>query len=213
MPLDSCRVHGHPLLLPTDAQESTAAHSNTARSEDASNSEALETNKDELTWGNVWREMKTTRTFRALGPGLSRVACLHPFCAKPEVQRAVWQHASDRVAEMSSVKEDGTYGSGGSFPSFEHLLGLPLHSFSEMDAPLVEAIWDWRLGWTPLLAQLPALDQHPRCLVTFKRRHSMPCTSLVHDYLLLSGLEKFPYLSCAFPLFCKLTFHCTDCGL
>lgn len=190
MPLDSCQVHGHPLVLPSDLQQPATGHCGAATSEEVCKEKegGGANEKDESTWGSMWREMKSTRNFRALGPGLSRAACLHPFCAKPEVQRAVWQHAANRVAEASNRAcnggneenkgNDGTTNhhsdggshsgesdSDGSFPLFEHLLGLPLNSFHEMDAPLVEAIWDWRLGWTPLLAQLPALDKHPRCLV------------------------------------------------
>ena len=38
--------------------------------------------------------------------------------------------------------------------------------FGDLDDALGDAIFDWRLGWTPMAAHLPHLDDHPRCLVS-----------------------------------------------
>jgi hypothetical protein len=68
------------------------------------------------------------------------------------------------IGDGGASSGEGSNTSSG-FPEFEHVLGLPLVSFGKLDVSLAEALWDWRLGWTPLAAQLPALDNHPRCLV------------------------------------------------
>mmetsp|Transcript_24103 Transcript_24103/g.32956 ORF Transcript_24103/g.32956 Transcript_24103/m.32956 type:complete len:244 (-) Transcript_24103:78-809(-) len=91
-----------------------------------------------VTWGEAWGGMCRTRDFSELGPGLARVASLHPFCASEECQRVVWGSA-------------GLHGP----------LGKALGDFEDLDTSCVEAFLNWRLGWVPLTLQLPYLNDHP----------------------------------------------------
>ena len=81
------------------------------------------------TWREAWAAMKAARDFSRLGPGAVRACALHPFLSWPEVQKAV-------------------FGRGDA---------LPLGRFSELDDDEVAKIFDWRLGWSALEAQLAAL--------------------------------------------------------
>lgn len=101
------------------------------------------------TFDEVWARMCKTRDFSRLGPGLVRVSALHPFCEWRECQAAMWETSA-------CVQQDP--GAASLVPA---ALGTELHDFAGLDLRLAHGFLEWRLGWTPLQAQLPLLAHHP----------------------------------------------------
>ena len=170
---DGLPIHGQALVLcggssadSADSDTTTTNSSSTTGTGEARAGGSMPPGLE--TWGEAWDYMRKARDFSLLGPGLMRVAALHPFCAWAECQEAMWR-ASGFIPSPSlgGPVSSATSRAMLSERNIRNMreeaadaLGTPLERLGDLPLPLAQSFLDWRLGWLPLTMQLPQLNGH-----------------------------------------------------